>query len=145
MRGVPFGGSQLSGLFEIAVQYLKFGIVGVVATAVHASLFVSAVRIGVEPVAANISAFCVAVVGSFVGHFHWTFRADPAASDVDPRQRSVALLKFIAVALIGLGLNSAGVYVVAYALELDAAYAVLFMVFVVPPVVFILNRLWAFA
>ncbi len=55
------------------------------------------------------------------------------------------MLKFLIVALIGLGMNTAGVLVIVDWLLLPYPYAVLFMVTVVPVTTFIVNKNWAFA
>jgi len=124
-----------------AGQYLRFGIVGLGATLTHALSFVAAIELaGIAPLLANLVAFGIAVLVSFLGHFHWTFRrAGGAAPGL------AALLRFVVVALTGLVLNSLIVYGVVHILAWPYPFAVLLMVSLVPLVVFALSRAWAFA
>lgn len=117
---------------------------GITATAVHAVLFVLAIELlALAPMLANLVAFMVALGVSFLGHFHWTFRPEGAA----PARRGSggALARFLVVALIGLALNSAVVYVVIDRLGWPYQVALVLMVSAVPAVVFVLSKLWAFA
>lgn len=128
---------------HILLQVLKFGSVGLAATLTHVGLFVLAVEtLGLAPLAANVAAFSVAVLVSFAGHFHWTFRPPP---DEDRREWTGALARFIAVALFGLTLNSLLVYVTVNMLHLPYLVAAALMASVVPVFLFLLSRFWAFA
>jgi putative flippase GtrA len=132
-------------LFALAIQYAKFGSIGLLALATHVAIFAGLIEIFViAPLTANILAFCVAVLVSFFGHFHWTFRAetrDPAFPAQGPR---LAFARFVVVALLGLALNSLAVFLVVDIGGLPYQYAIPPMVFVVPPTVFAIAKLWAF-
>lgn len=129
---------------RLAVQYFKFGLVGVVATVTYVGLFAGLIELaGLAPLLANFVAFPTALGVSFVGHHGWTFAPDRKRGAAPPRVRR-AFVKFFIVALIGLGLNSVVVYVVTESLALSYLYAIVLMVTVVPIVVFLLNKYWAF-
>jgi putative flippase GtrA len=124
-------------------QIVKFGVVGIVATLVHTVCFVSFVDfVGLSAIAANFASFAVAFAVSFMDHFKWTFR-DPSRSSV-PTLRP-ALFKFALTALIGLGLNTAIAYGIVDHLGLSHYVAAGLMLSVVPGMIFVLSRRWAFA
>jgi putative flippase GtrA len=136
LRTIP-GGTGAA----LVTQYLRFGIVGLGATLTHALIFVTAIELaGMAPLLANLVAFGIAVLVSFFGHCHWTFRRAGAAG---PGVR--ALVRFVVVALTGLLLNSLIVYGIVHLLGWPYPIALLLMVSLVPLVVFALSRAWAFA
>lgn len=131
-------------LSRLALQYARFGTVGLTAAAVHVLMFTAAIELGgLVPLAANFVAFGIAVLVSFAGHFRFTFRGQIAGGGWQ-RQRS-ALARFVVVALTGLALNSLAVYLVVNRLAWPYGYAILLMIFVVPLIVFALSKFWAFA
>lgn len=127
----------------LLLQVLKFGSVGLAATLTHVSLFIFAVEMfGLAPLTANVTAFSIAVLVSFTGHFHWTFRP---LSDEDRREWTSALARFVAVALFGLALNSLVVYATVDLLRMPYLVAAALMASLVPVFLFLLSRFWAFA
>src|SRR5262249_32848188 len=140
---VPFETSARR-LWVVAVQYGKFGCVGILATAGHIAAFTGLIEFfHVAPLLANILAFCAAVLISFFGHFHWTFKAD-AKQRLFSRQQRVAFARFAVVALLGLGLNSLIVFLVVDISELSYRYAIVPMAVVVPSILFLISKFWAF-
>jgi putative flippase GtrA len=127
-----------STLRGAALQYIRFTGVGTVATTVHVTLF--AVLIELLPISAlvaNLAAFGAAVLLSFAGHCRWTFRLRDG--------RGPALGRFIIVAFLGLGLNTAIANGIADRLGWHYGFAVALMVTVTPVALFLLSRRWAFA
>jgi len=122
-------------------QIAKFGGVGICATATHVAFFSLFIEIfGISQLVSNFLAFCLAFGVSFFGHFYWTF-----ASDARPgRDVGAALPRFLVTALIGLGLNTGIVFIVDAVLRLPYLYSVLGMTFLVPPILFLISRYWAF-
>lgn len=97
----------------------------------------------IRPMLANLLAFAIALAVSFLGHFYWTFRPEgPVAAR---RASGAALARFLVVAMIGLALNSAVIYVIVDLQGWPYQVALALMVSVVPAVVFGLSKLWAFA
>ena len=116
---------------------------GITATATHALVFVLAIEaFAIEPMLANLAAFTVALVVSFSGHSRWTFR--PRNGALAPPASSAAFCRFFLVALLGFALNSLVIFVVIDLLAWPYQAALAFMVFVVPVVVFLLCKYWAF-
>jgi putative flippase GtrA len=129
----------------VAVQYAKFGCVGILATASHIVVFTGLIEFfKVVPLIANILAFCVAVLVSFLGHFHWTFKIEAKQPLFRFRQQRVAFARFLAVALLGLGLNSLMVFLVVDISQLSYRYAIVPMALVVPSIMFLISKFWAF-
>lgn len=121
-------------------QVFKFIIVGGLATATHASLFVLIIEANIaNALQANFIAFAVAFLISFLGQYHWTF------INSGNSHWAQKMLRFMLVALIGLGLNTAAVYIIVDKFILPYLYAVLFMTTVVPATTFIINKRWAFS
>jgi putative flippase GtrA len=79
-------------------QMLRFGMVGGLATFVHMVIGTIMIQSGWDPLSANMIAFAIAFLVSFVGHLGFSF-ADQDISTPD------ALWKFAIVALIGFGCN----------------------------------------
>ena len=138
--------SLVARTWHLAAQYLRFGSVGLLATGTHAVLFVIAIEwLGLPPLIANGVAFACAVIVSFVGHFHWTFRDETLMRWDGGFASRRAFARFVVVAATGFALNSAVVYTIVDLAHLSYLIALVFMVGVVPIVVFLLSKHWAFA
>lgn len=130
-----------TNLCSLAVQVSKFGVVGLCATFVHVAVFMMTVEAELAtPMVANIIAFIPAFMLSFYSHFVWTFQCEQRDRPYVIR----TMAKFLVVALLGVGLNSYGVYLVTEVLKIDYYFSVLFFVFVTPAVLFVLNKLLVF-
>ena len=123
------------------MQYLRFGGVGLCSTVTHVGVFTGLIELlAVAPVISNIFAFCLAVVVSFVGHFHWTFPEEAGQG----RPARAAFVRFGATAIFGLALNTLIVYLVDQVWQLPYLYAILAMVLLTPPIIFVIAKFWAF-
>jgi putative flippase GtrA len=131
---------------RLAAQYIKFSMVGGAATATHALVFVILIEaFALPPLLANVFAFSIAIVVSFKGHFHWTFRSEASMHIASVCQTYTAFAKFVLVAFLGLTLNSLAVYLVIEVLILPYLYAVVPMVSLVPVITFTLSKYWVYA
>jgi putative flippase GtrA len=121
----------------LAQSFLRFAVVGALATTIHAAVFALLIEATpIDPVAATVVAFVVAFAAGFVLNRRWTFasRADPVAQ----------LPRYLVVQLVGLALNAA---IMAFAVHVQgwSPYAGLALAIVlVPPVTFALARGWVF-
>ena len=121
----------------LAREFLRFAVVGAIATTIHAAVFALLVEATpIDPVVATAIAFVVAFAAGFALNRSWTFgsRADPIAQ----------LPRYLVVQLVGLALNAA---IMAFAVHVQrwSPYAGLALAIVlVPPVTFALARGWAF-
>jgi len=100
--------------------------------------FVDALR--TTPGAANVLAFSIAVVVSYIGNVRWTFRAQ----DADTRRNAYSMFaRFALSALLGLALNTVFVLIVS-TMTWNYLWAVPFFVCVTPLLLFFANKLWVF-
>ena len=127
------GGGALGPLARLG----RFGVVGLVATAVHVAVGLALHhRAGATPLAANAVAFSVAVIVSFAGQRRLTF--PDAAAD------GATFLRFVAAALAGLGLNQLIVWAVTGPGGGPYWLALVLVLASVPAVVYSLLRYWTF-
>lgn len=118
-------------------QIMRFGMVGITATATHITTAMLLVEWAhLEPLKANFFAFSLAVLVSFGGHYHWTFKASTPYSSSFPR--------FSAIALLGMGFNQTIIFSVVNLLGLDYRFGLAAVIMVVPVISFMANKLWAF-
>ena len=121
----------------LARQIVRFGLVGIVATATHAGVAIALVEAASLPFLwANALAYGCAVGVSYAGHRGWTFSAKGA--------HRVQLPRFIAVSLGGLGLAQAIGWGVHDALGLPYGVALACVVVGVPTATFTAHRFWVF-
>lgn len=135
--------SKHRSLLELVRQGGKFGVVGLLATATHVGMMIVLVEwFDWRPMTANFGAFSVAFVVSFFGHYRWTF-ANQTAVETGSWHRPFA--RFIVTSLIGLALNSVAVFIVVDVAGLSYVYALAIMVSLVPGILFLIGKFWAFA
>jgi putative flippase GtrA len=122
-------------------QIARFGVVGLLATALHAGAYWWLVHnLWLTPVPANVAAFACAFTLSFLGHRHWTFAAQAEGTD----ERS-SLVKFLLTALLGLCSNTFITWLLTGPLGLPANSALVGILFVTPVLTFVCSKYWAFA
>jgi putative flippase GtrA len=125
-------------MHDLARTFGRFALVGLVATAVHAAVFALVIETTpVDPVAATVPAFVIALLTGFSLNRRWTFARSNA-----PVHRVV---RYLIAALAGLALSAALMH---FAVHLQgwSPYAGLALgILAVPPVTFALNRWWVFA
>ena len=121
---------------QLLRQISRFGFVGVLATATHVGVGMGLHRgVDMAPLWANLVAFCCALGVSFLGQTRLTFPG--AAAD------GGAFLRFTTVAITGLALNQAIVWVVTSALGGPYWLALAIIVATVPWITFGLLKFWA--
>ena len=118
-------------------QILRFGLVGIAATATHAGVAVALVEAASVPFLwANALAYGCAVGVSYGGHRGWTFDARGA--------HKVQVPRFVVVSLAGLGLAQAIGWAVNDGLGLPYGVALACVVVGVPTATFAAHRFWVF-
>lgn len=123
----------------LGLQYGRFVLVGLGATMVHVLVYAATIEfLALPPLLANALGFAMGVNISFVGHGRWTFRSE------DPTPGRGNLLRFWAVALLGLALNTAFVQLVTGVLMLHYVWSIPLIAGVTPLLTFTLSRSWAF-
>jgi putative flippase GtrA len=118
------------------IQFSRFGLVGVVATAVHATIGLTLThQMGVPAFWANLAAFSCALCVSFYGQTRLTFP--------DRGSDRGAFMRFTAVAVTALGLNQTIVWIVTSILARPYELALAIIVTTVPVFTFAMLKLWA--
>lgn len=121
---------------QLSQQLARFGVVGLLTTVVHVTVGLALHHgIGMAPFWANLVAFACAITASFVGQSRLTFP--------DATADGGAFLRFTVVALTGLALNQAIVWVVVSAFGGPYWLALAIIVGTVPWISFALLRFWA--
>jgi putative flippase GtrA len=120
----------------VVVQFVRFIGVGSLATLAHVGMALLANLLGAAPLAANTIGFLCSATVSYLGNFYWTF-----ASASEHRQ---SIGRFAAMCALAFSLTTAIAYVVQSVLAWPFAVALLLMIATVPPMNFLLGRLWVF-
>ena len=118
---------------------LRYGIVGVLATAVHYLIgFCLHTFFDWSPFWAHFCGFFGGFVTAYCGHYYFSFK--------DSGRHYERMPKFFATSLIGLILHQTGIYLLAEVWQLDyATVAAPVMMVCVPLVTFVLSKLWVFS
>jgi putative flippase GtrA len=133
---VADGDSKSSGLPLILVQFARFVGVGSLATFMHVGAALFANLVGAAPLAANTIGFLCSVTVSYLGNFYWTF------AGASEHRQSVG--RFAAMSALAFAVTTAIAYVVQSILALPFVVALLLMIATVPPMNFVIGRLWVF-
>jgi putative flippase GtrA len=138
---IPSDSRPVRSSGKLRRQLLRFGVVGLLATVVHLSVYaILAKFLALEPQPANLAAFVMAVPVSFAGQAAWTFH-----EQVDGQGLTVArLTRFCFASLTGLALNSLFVHIVTITFNASSLAALPLMAVVTPALLFALNRFWVF-
>ena len=117
----------------LLLQILRFGLVGGLATITHIAVATVLLYVfpSLHPVAANIAAFLLAFLVSFVGHSRFTFRRDGN------------LPRFLVAAIAGLCASNA-VLVALLAIGASAIPSLWMATLAAPLVVYVISKLWVF-
>lgn len=134
-----------SPFVKVVGQYIKFGLIGVLATVVHIGLFITLIEwFQMWEILANLIAYCTAVVVSFLGNSLWTFKAQRYAREKTVSVFRSQLIRFWITSLVGLLLNTIIIFVVIDIWQSPYYYAVALMVTLTPILIFVISKLWVF-
>jgi putative flippase GtrA len=117
----------------------RFGIIGLVAAAIHYWMIVALVELGgMAPLLANLGGFASALWCSYFGHRHWTF--------VDQRTKHAThrFFRFLAVAMLGFLLNQLAFDLLLTHAALPYFILIATVVVVAAALTYMLTCLWAF-
>jgi len=119
-------------------QFIKFGIVGIVSTAIDWGLFyLLNFSFGIYYLTAKVLSFAVAVINSFVWNRRWTFRSQ------NPN-RNQEFVKFLVIALVGLSLNTLIMYLAVSIFHTRKIVGLIFATGIVTFWNFLANKYWTF-
>ena len=117
-------------------EFIRFGLVGVTNTLVHAGIVVTLMELLAPPAyVANGVAFMFAIVMSYILNSRFTFKT-PASF--------LGYRRFLLVSLVSLALTLAITSLVEF-LGWHYAFGLLMVIFVVPVLNYIVMKLWAFS
>lgn len=121
------------------LRLFRFGIIGLMAAAIHYLVVVALVELGgTAPLLANVGGFATAFWCSYFGHRHWTF-ADRRATNA-----TRSFFRFLATAVLGFLLNQLLFYLLLTHVNLPYFISLAIVVVVVAVLTYVLTRLWAF-
>jgi putative flippase GtrA len=117
---------------------MRFGVVGVCASAVHFGIVISLVEMmAYPPLVANVLAFLLSFQVSYWGHRSWTFSGTTAL-------HRVALPKLFLIGSVGLLANEGLFFLFLSVLHLPYQLALFFVLTILPIINFTLGKLWVF-
>lgn len=120
-----------------SLTILRFGLVGVLSTAVHiATVWFLLTKFSIPPILANTFAFLVAFGFSFTGNYLWTFRS------LGNLHR--AIFRFFVTAVSAFAVNSLLLTFLVYKGWFPPFTSAVFASSITPIVSFLASRFWAF-
>ena len=124
-------------LIREALIASRFLLVGLTATAVHASVAFFVLRVLAGSVAvANLVGFCVALCVSYVGHYYFTFRS--------AKGHGTSTRRFVMTASAAYLVNMTVVSILGTATALQPELRLVAGIATMPAVTFVLSRLWVY-
>lgn len=124
-------------LIREAVIASRFLLVGIMATAVHASVAFLVLKVLTASLAvANLVGFCIALCVSYVGHYYFTFRSG--------KGHGTSMVRFVMTALAAYLVNISVVSVLGIATDLQPELRLVAGIATMPAVTFVLSRLWVY-
>jgi putative flippase GtrA len=123
-------------VIQIALQWLRFAVVGVSNTLLSTGVFAALFHFGVAYLLASTLAFALGALNSYTLNRRWTFRSHAP--------RAPELARFLCVQAVGLGVNLA---LLAGLVELVGIHHVFAQLLAFPAaslITFALSRQWAF-
>ncbi|MFT3741753.1 MAG: GtrA family protein [Gammaproteobacteria bacterium] len=118
-------------------KYIRYNLVGIVGTLIYLAILFSLVEfLHWDPVVSTVIAFIVNVIFNYILNYLWVFESTRKVSDT--------LLRFSAVSLIGLIMNTGIMYSVVHILVWPYYWGVIFSTIVTPLTNFLLHHFWTF-
>ena len=122
---------------SLRARMLRYGVAGIVATAVYFGSVVLFVEvIGLPPVFAAVLATAVVIVSSYVINRRFVFETD--------RAHTSAFARFVTASLIGIGLNAGLMHLATAVVHWPYIAGAALATAIVPPLNFVVNHLWTF-
>ena len=120
------------------IRFIKFSMVGVINTLVNWIIFFILNALGMYYILANIIAYILGTVNSYLWNTLWVFKYKDKAS-------TETTIKFIILNLIGLGLNTGILYVLVDLCNLNKFIGLVTTTAIVMIINYIVNKLWVFS
>lgn len=129
---------MLSSLKPLLALMIRYGLVGVAASVVHASISLALHKLlGIDPFWSHATGWFGGLFTAYFGHYHFSFKDNDAHTKRFP--------KFFLTALTGFTLHQGGVYLLVNQLQLDYSTQALPLLMVsIPMVTFLMSKFWVF-
>ncbi len=129
---------NLRQYLPLLFQITRFGLVGVTAAIIHFSIVVFLVEVYLlQPLIANIIAFCIAFQFSYWGHRKITFYGSL-------QKHSVAMRRLLIVSIGAFAINESLFYLLMSQFYLSYPVALFIVLTILPGIVFTINKMWVF-
>lgn len=127
---------------DLLAQFLRYGVTGGIVTLFGVAAYAGFVRLAHwPPLAANVGAYLVSMALGYVLHARYSFRGHGSAGEVSARQGG----KFFLTSGVSFALNSLWVWLFTSVFGWNDLTPILAMIFVTPPICFVIYRKWVFA
>ena len=118
-------------------KFIKFGLVGVLNTLINWIIFILLNFIGIYYIVSNIIAYAIATANSYIWNSKWVFK-------YNGKNKKETTVKFLILNLIGLGLNTAILYLLVDMAGFNKLIALVITTSIVMIINYILNKAWVF-
>lgn len=118
-------------------KFIKFGLVGVLNTLINWIIFALLNFVGVYYIIANIIAYAVATVNSYIWNSKWVFK-------YNGKDKKETTVRFVILNLLGLALNTAILYFLVDMLLFNKLAGLVITTAIVMVINYLLNKIWVF-
>lgn len=119
-------------------RLLRFGLAGALATLLYFVLVsVLVVLVGLQPVAASVWAYLLAMVFSYAAQSRFTFRVRTDGTS--------QVIRFVVTSLAGLGISYGAMWLTEHALEIPYVFGAAAVCVLIPLTNFFVFKHWVFA
>ena len=116
-------------------QFISFSVIGAIGTAAHFAVLIFSVQVlSMSPVSGSLAGFITGAVINYLLNYHVTFKST--------NRHIESFLKFFTVAMIGLGLNTAIMYIMSQWLYYLISQVIATAIVLIWN--FLCNRFWTF-
>lgn len=120
------------------IRFIKFGMVGVLNTLVNWVIFFILNAFGMYYILANIIAYALGTIHSYLWNTLWVFKYKEKAS-------TDTTIKFVILNVVGLGLNTGILYVLVDLCNLNKFIGLVITTGIVMIINYVVNKLWVFS
>lgn len=120
------------------IRFIKFGMVGVLNTLVNWVIFFILNAFGMYYILANIIAYALGTIHSYLWNTLWVFKYKEKAS-------TDTTIKFVILNAVGLGLNTGILYVLVDLCNLNKFIGLVITTGIVMIINYVVNKLWVFS
>ena len=119
-------------------RFVKFGLVGVLNTAINWIIFILLNSLGIYYIISNIIAYTLSTINSYMWNSKWVFK-------YEGKNIKETTFKFIILNVIGLILNTCILYVLVDILGLSKIIGLIIATAIVMVLNYFINKLWVFS